>query len=126
MRREQMKVFHILSLFAGLAALLLAQTPANEARTVGAVTKIDLAARALTVKTDAGAEVAVTLPANASFQRVAPGVTDLRKADTIAITDISVGDRVLVALPRVVVMSQGDIAKKQAAEQADWDKRGVF
>ena len=57
------------------------------------------------------------------------------KAATIALTDVSVGDRVLargkpadnqgVAANLIVVMSQGDIAKKQADERADWDRRGV-
>jgi len=89
----------------------------------------------LTLKTDAGQEVAVTLAPNTNFRRVAPGETDLRKAATIALTDVNVGDRVLargkpaenqgVAANLIVVMSQGDIAQKQADERADWDRRGV-
>lgn len=118
---------------------LWAQTPAPAAnpgdRALGTVTKLDATARSLTLKTDSGQEVPVTLVPNANFRRVAPGETDLRKAATIAITDVSVGDRVLargkpganqgVEANLVVVMSQGDIAKKQAEERADWDRRGV-
>src|SRR5262245_56480089 len=102
--------------------------------TVGAVTKIDSDSKVLELKTDAGASVMIMLQPNASYRRVAPGETDLRNAAAIAFSDIGVGDRVLargrtetsgVAATLLVVMSQGDIAKKQAADQADWEKRGV-
>ena len=49
----------------------------------GTVTKVDAAARTLTLKTDAGQEMNVTLAPAATFRRVAPGATDLSKADTI-------------------------------------------
>jgi hypothetical protein len=105
--------------------------------TVGLVTKIDAAEKQIVLKTDAGAEVTVSLQPTASFRRVAPGENDLRNAATIAFTDISAGDRVLArgrvsedqktaVATLVVVMSQADIAKKQASERADWDKRGVI
>jgi hypothetical protein len=105
--------------------------------TVGVVSKIDPASQQIVVKTDAGAEVTVTMQPSASFRRTKPGETDLRNAATIAITDINTGDRVLargktsddqksVLATLIVVMSQGDIAKKQAAEKGDWDKRGVI
>ena len=105
--------------------------------TVGVVSKIDPASQQIVVKTDAGAEVTVTMQPSASFRRTKPGETDLRNAATIAITDINSGDRVLargktsddqksVLATLIVVMSQGDIAKKQAAEKGDWDKRGVI
>jgi hypothetical protein len=104
--------------------------------TLGVVTKIDAAARQIVLKTEAGAEITVVLQPTASFRRVAPGETDLRNASTIAITEISTGDRILargkasddqksVAATLIVVMSKSDIANKQASERADWDKRGV-
>jgi transcription antitermination factor NusG len=102
---------------------------------VGTVTKLDTTARTMTLKTDAGQEVAVTLAPKTNFRRVAPGETDLLKAASIEITDVKVGDRVLargkpvenqgVNANLIVVMSQGDIAKKQADERADWDRNGV-
>jgi hypothetical protein len=89
----------------------------------------------MTLKTDAGQEVPVTLAPNTNFRRVAPGETDLRKAATIALSDLALGDRVLargkpadnngVTANLIVVMSKGDIAKMQADERADWDRRGV-
>jgi hypothetical protein len=117
-------------------ACLWAQAPAVPGdRALGTVTKLDAATGAMTLKTDAGQEVPVTLAPNTNFRRVAPGETDLRKAATIALSDLSVGDRVLargkpadnngVTANLIVVMSKGDIAKMQADERADWDRRGV-
>ncbi len=128
----------------GLAVLCLAVTVTGAAwaqaatsalqSTLGTVTKIDATARTLSVKTDAGQEYAVTLQAAATVQRIPPGQTDISKAESIALGDVSVGDRVLargkvdslnVSATRIVVMSKGDIAKMQDDERADWDKRGV-
>jgi len=121
-----------------LGGCVWAQAPAAAVpgdRAVGTVTKLDAASGTMTLKTDAGQEVAVTLAPKTNFRRVAPGETDLLKAATIALTDVSIGDRVLargkpaenqgVTANLIVVMSQGDIAKKQADERADWDRRGV-
>lgn len=138
MRLEQLRALtRTLVLAPFLLGCLLAQTPAAVPgdRALGTVTKLDPATGALTLKTDAGQEVPVTLAPNTNFRRVAPGETDLRKASTIALSDLAVGDRVLargkpadnngVTANLIVVMSKGDIAKMQADERADWDRRGV-
>jgi len=102
---------------------------------LGVVTKVDVAARQITLKTDTG-EVAITIDAKAKLVRVAPGATNLANAATIELTDISVGDRLrargrtaesqesLAAL-EIVVISQSAIASRQAAERSDWDRRGA-
>jgi hypothetical protein len=125
----------ILCLIWSGASTAWAQAAAPAApTTTGTVTKVDVAARSLVLKTDAGQEFTITLQPTVSFRRVAPGETDLRKAEPIELAGISVGDRVLargktenqsVAATLIVVMSQGDLVKKQDAERADWDKRGV-
>jgi len=125
-----MKLAYCLAFF--LAIPLLGQTD----RALGAVTGVDPAGRRVTLKTDTGTEVIVTAQPTANFRRVAPGETDLQKAAVITLNDVSIGDRVLargragansgeVAATLIVVMSQGDIAQKQAADRADWDRRGV-
>ncbi len=48
------------------------------------------------MKADSGGEVDVTLAAKHSLRKIALGETDLRKAATIELTDIAVGDRVMV------------------------------
>src|SRR6202035_3494056 len=91
-------------------------------------------ARQLTLKTDTG-EIAVTVNPKAKVVRVAPGATNLTNAASIELSDINVGDRLrargrtgddksLAAL-EIVVISQSDITSKQAAERADWDRRGA-
>src|SRR5215469_8081853 len=75
------------------AAWACAQTPAQSSS--GTVTKIDASARTLVLKTDAGQEMTVNIQPKASFRRVAPGATDLSKADPIELTEIKAGDRVL-------------------------------
>jgi hypothetical protein len=100
------------------------------------VTKIDAGAKELVVKADSGAEIGVTLAPKHSLRKIALGETDLRKAATIELTDIAVGDRVMVrgvesadqktaTATLILVMSSSDVAKKQQEERADWDKRGV-
>ena len=57
---------------------------------------------------------------------------DLNAAKEMKITDIAIGDRVLVALEpgraelrRIIVMSAADIARRNEAERQDWTRRGV-
>jgi predicted pyridoxine 5'-phosphate oxidase superfamily flavin-nucleotide-binding protein len=66
---------------------------------------------------------------------VAPGAQDLQNAVPIPLTDLAVGDRILArgragdggafAATSIVVMSKEDLARKHAAERADWEKRGT-
>ena len=125
--------------FAYAAAVFMAvflHAQSASVRQQGVVSKVDAAGNELILKTDAG-EIDVKLAAKSSVRRVAPGETNLANAATIALSDVNPGDRVLavgragddpktLAATLIVVMSQGDIAKKQAAERADWDKRGVI
>jgi len=123
--------------FAG-GGVLMAQAPAATqapaARQLGTVTAI--AGNSLTLKTDAGQLVTVSVADGVRILQLAPGSTDLKTAQTIALKDIAVGDRVLVngkagddasafTASRVILMKSGDIAEKHQAEQADWQKRGT-
>ena len=118
----------------GLMAQAPAAAPASAARQLGTVTAV--AGNSLTLKTDAGQEVVVSVPDGARILQLAPGSTDLKTAQTIALKDIAVGDRVLVtgkagdsagtfAAARVILMKSSDIAQKHEMEQADWQKRGT-
>jgi len=111
--------------------LAFAQAPA--ARSIlGTITSFDKDAQTLQVKPENGTPVAVKLSNSAVVQRIAPGQTDLKNASTITPAEVSVGDRVLVTLAsngtdalRLVVMSAGDIAKRDDAERQDWNRRGI-
>jgi len=117
-----------------LPVLFALSIASAQTSSVGVVTNIDAANATLTLKTDAGPEVLVTMLPNVGYRRVAPGESDLSKAVAIALSDISRGDRVLargqkkdqsVAASLIVVISRDDLAKKQEAERADWKGRGV-
>jgi hypothetical protein len=114
----------------------MAQAPAAApaARQLGTVTAV--AGNSLTLKTDAGQEVVVSVADGARILQLAPGSTDLKTAQTIALNDIAAGDRVLVngkagdnagtfSAARVILMKSSDIAQKHEMEQADWQKRGT-
>ncbi|WP_263368938.1 DUF5666 domain-containing protein [Edaphobacter bradus] len=111
-----------------------AQAPAAgpAARQLGTVKAIS--GNTITLGTDAGAQVTVTVADGARVLQLAPGSTDLKSAQLIAIGDIAVGDRVLVTgkvaddgsftAARVILMKSSDIAQKHQEEQADWQRRG--
>jgi hypothetical protein len=108
---------------------LNAQAPA---RFVGTVTTVS--GNSLTVKTDAGDTKQVEVPASAVLKRLEPGQKDLSAAATIQLTDLAVGDRVLVKLDpnsaapqalQIVAMKKTDIAQRQQKEQEEWQRNGM-
>jgi co-chaperonin GroES (HSP10) len=114
----------------------MAQTPtaAPAARQLGTVTAVS--GSSLTLKTDAGQQVVISVADGVHILQLAPGSTDLKTAQVITLSNIAVGDRVLVngkagddgssfAASRVILMKSSDIAQKHEAEQADWQKRGT-
>jgi hypothetical protein len=118
----------------GLINLSVAQDAAAPKQVNGTVTKIDADANELEMKADSGGEVKVTLAPKHALRKVALGETDLRKAAVIEFKDIAVGDRVAargiatgqtIAASLIAVMSSSDVAKKQAEDRSDWEKRGV-
>jgi hypothetical protein len=117
-----------------LAAFLLAAAPGARAqvmRYLGSITAIS--GDTLTVKTDAGDVHQVQVPATAILKRIAPGQTDLTKAEPLDSSSLAVGDRVLVTLDpnatsgtpqaaRIIAIKQADVAQKQEAENAAWNQ----
>ena len=90
----------------------------------------------ITMKADAGQEYTIAVPDGARILQVPVGSTDLKTATAIQLTDIAAGDHILVtgkagsdagtlSAVRVILMKSGDIAQKNAAEQADWKARGT-
>ena len=117
-------------------AVPMAQTPAAApaARQLGTVTAIS--GNSLTLKTDAGQQVVISVADGVRILQLAPGSTDLKTAQVITLPNIAVGDRVLVSgkagengspftASRVILMKSSDIAHQHEAEEADWQKRGT-
>lgn len=116
----------------GGAAAQAAQ--AQVARQVGVIKSIN--GTAITLGTDAGAEISVQVASNAIMVRVAPGQTDLKNAEHIQLSDLHVGDRVLVrgqassdaksfVAIGVISMSRSDVQAQQQHDREDWQKRGI-
>src|ERR1035441_7930000 len=98
--------------------------PAGAVKQLGSIRKISGAD--LTLATDQGTELAVKVAPGAGLGRLAPGQTDLKSAAPIQLTDLQLGDRVLVRgkaaadgsvdASAVIVMKQRDIAQKNQQE----------
>jgi hypothetical protein len=100
---------------------------------IGTVSGFRAESGEIQVQRDNGEAIFVKLGPDTLAQRVAPGERDLKKAESIRVTDLAVGDRVLVSFVpglgearRIVVMSANDIARRQEAERRDWVRRGLF
>jgi hypothetical protein len=104
---------------------------------IGEVKTIDTATKQITIKTDAGSTVAVIVNDKTTYKRLAPGEKTLTTATDITFTDVGEGDRIMargnvsedkktVPAVQVIVMTKGDLAKKQEAERLEWRRRGIL
>jgi hypothetical protein len=98
------------------------QTPAPQAKAVGQIKS--MSGDTLTLTTDDGKSVSVSLADGVRVVRIPPGATDLKTATPITPQDLQVGDRVLVrgkasddakslTASVVIVMKGSDVAAKQ-------------
>jgi hypothetical protein len=119
-------------ILAMAVVLLYSQTAPG--RFVGTITAIN--GDKFTVKPDTGDARLVQVPSTAVLKRVEPGQKDLSAAESIQLTDLETGDRVLVRLDpnatgdtpqavQIVTIKQADVAKKQQQEREDWARSGV-
>ncbi len=125
-----------------LYPLRIAAAPAQDAQSgaakassfLGTVQSID--GKQLTVKSDAGISMQITVQDNARLLRVEPGQRSLQGASPLNLPDLQVGDRVLargavspdgkeLAAAMLVAIKKADIAQKQEQEREDWQKNGV-
>ena len=107
---------------------------AKKTRVVGVVKAIT--GNTITLQTDTGSEVAVSVQPSTRLLRLEPGQTDLKTAPAIQLSDVQVGDRMLVggapsddgksvAATTAVVMKKADVAEKQQHDREEWQKNGV-
>lgn len=103
-------------------------------RAIGTITAIN--GNTVTVKTDAGAEMNVTVEDSTRIVKLAPGQKDLKDATPIHLQDTQVGDRALVrgtpgegsnslTASSMIVMKQADVASRQQQEMQEWQRRGT-
>jgi hypothetical protein len=90
----------------------------------------------VTVKSDAGATMQVTVEDNARLLRIEPGQKTLAGASPFSLVDLQAGDRVMargtagadgstLAATMLVAIKGADIAQKQKREREDWQKNGT-
>jgi hypothetical protein len=86
--------------------------------------------------TDSGSDVKVQLPSDVKVLQVEPGSKDLKEANPLQVSDLQVGDRILVQMKpgedassfvalRVIAMKKADIAQRQAKEREEWLRHGI-
>jgi co-chaperonin GroES (HSP10) len=104
------------------------------ARRIGAIKAMN--GTTITLAPDSGPEVSVMVLPETRIVRVAPGEKNLKNAVPAQLTDLQVGDRILVGgkasddaksitASSVVVMKLADVSARQEQERQDWQKRGL-
>ena len=99
---------------------------------VGTVAGFGTGTPSIVVKADNGQSVAARLTPDTIAQRIVPGEKDLKKAVSVRVSDLAIGDRVLLTMDgeaggalRIIVMSATDISKRNEADRLEWTRRGV-
>jgi hypothetical protein len=106
----------------------------KKTRVVGVVKSVN--GNTVTLTTDAGADINVTIQPTTRLMRMAPGQTDLKSATAIQLSAVQVGDRMLVGgtpgddgksvtATSAVIMKKSDVAEKQQHDREEWQKNGV-
>jgi hypothetical protein len=102
-----------------------------QGRILGTITVADLDNRQISLQTDRGELYAVKVLPEAKVQRVAPGQTDLTKAETIEIRTLATGDRILargqqdaamktILAAQIIVIPKQSLVSRDAARQQEW------
>ena len=126
-------------LFAVALALFTQGADPNIAakHAIGEVKSIDAAAKQITIQTEAGSTVMVSVSDKTTYKKLAPGEKTLTNATDVTFADVAEGDRIMargtvsedrksVPALQVIVMTKGDITKKHEAERLEWRRRGIL
>ena len=132
-----MKCFFVKSL-AVIAAVLYsaAPAPAQTTRITGTVSAVKAAEKEVVIHSDKGDTVTLATTERSFVLRMPPGETDIKKAQKIALSDLSAGDRLVASgqmsadqktleAHTILIMTKSDIAEIHQKEQEDWQKRGT-
>ncbi len=104
------------------------------AKPVGTVKAIS--GNRITLASDSGADVSVTVQDSTRIVRTIPGQKDLSKATPLQLQGVEVGDRVLargqpsddgksIKAVSIIVMKKSDVDAMKQQERDDWVKRGI-
>jgi hypothetical protein len=90
----------------------------------------------IVVAAEGGTDTSVVVQDGARLLQIEPGETDLKKATPLQLSDLQVGDRILVRggagpdgksilAASVIAMKKADLAAKRAHDQAEWTRHGI-
>jgi hypothetical protein len=110
-----------------------ATRPGQASKTIlGTVAEFKAHSAEIGLKPDTGEAVFFKVGMDTQVVRIPPGEQDLEKAKPAQVTDLALGDRVLVSFVaglsearRIVLIPATDIARRNEAERLDWEKRGI-
>ena len=138
MKRTLLFIGLFIAIAFGTQALAATSPQQNDpaitaSQVAGEITEINSSAGRLTVKTAGGSTVAVSVNEKTTYQRVPPGETSLANAVQSALTELTVGDRIVargfvaedrksVPAQKIFIISQSDIAKRNTAQRMAWAK----
>jgi hypothetical protein len=103
----------------------------GQGRVLGSITAADLANGQISLQTDQGELYAIKVLPEAKVQRIAPGQTDLSKAEPIAVDTLRKGDRILargqqdataktMLAAQIIVIPKQSLDSRDAARQQEW------
>jgi hypothetical protein len=120
---------------AVLVTGVFAQTP-PPARIVGSITAINASAHQVTVKSLTGETAELAILPLSHILHLPPGETDMKKAETLTIGDLTVGEELVATYQpsadqktkearTLLVRTKADLEELAKKDDEDWRKRGV-
>src|SRR5438270_1887921 len=128
----------VLTLITASSCFALAQSQdaaqATVAKQIGVIKAIN--GNAITLASDSGPEIAVSVEPNARLLRIAPGEKDLKNATPVQLSELQVNDTIRVrghasadgksiAALEIIVITRSTVAAVTEQMRQDWQKRGL-
>ena len=119
-----------------IASPMRAALPQASAASKAVGTVKSISGNSIVLSVEGGAESNIIVQDGARLLQIEPGETDLKKASPLQLSDLQVGDRILVRgaagpdgksilAASVIAMKKADLAAKRAHEQAEWQRNGI-
>jgi hypothetical protein len=127
----------ILSMAVVLGAGAWAQTAGSTAqRVAGTIDSVDAGAKRISVRSDKGQTVTLTITDRSFLRRLPAGEADMKKAVPIVFTDLAAGDQIVASYQAasdqkileartILIRTKSDLAQIRDKEMEDWQKRGM-
>ena len=112
--------------------LLAASTLCAQKSVLGTLADFRTSSLEFGLKSDSGETVYFKVSPETQVVRIPPGERDLARSTPGAVTDLAIGDRLMVTFVegmaearRIVRITSGDIDRRNEAEKLDWQRRGI-